>query len=126
VDGDISSQIRIFSEGLTATTPGIYPVTLEVTNSLGNTARVTLDVIIEETSSVDKPRVYLNNYLVYLSAEDAFSADKYLDSVIGGRTSNVDVAMPENGLVPGVNVVTYTGLGANGEVGTTLLYVIVE
>ncbi len=126
VDGDISSQIRIFSEGLTSNTAGIYPVTFEVTNSLGNTAQVTLDVVVEDKSAANKPRVYLNNYLIYLSAEDEFSASKYLDSVGGGSTTNVGVAMPENGLVPGMNVVTYTCQGTNGEVGSTLLYVIME
>ena len=126
VDGNISSQIRIFSEGLSANMPGVYPVTLEVTNSLGNTARVTVDVVIEEKTTVSVPKIYLTDYLVYATANQEFDASKYLESVSGGEKASVRIAMPENGLVSGMNVVTFTCAGSNGTVGTTMLYVVVE
>lgn len=126
VDGDLSAQIRILSGGLSTNLAGIYPVTFEVTNSLGNTASVTLDVVIESQTAAETPRIYLNQYLIYTAEGEEFDGMNYLDSVAGGSKSNVSVQMPAGGLVPGVNAVTFYCTGSNGAVGTTTLYVVVE
>lgn len=126
VDGDLTEQIRILSGGLSTNLAGIYPVTFEVTNSLGNTASVTLDVVIETQPAAETPQIYLNQYLVYAAAGEEFDGMQYLDSVAGDRRSNVTMELPGDGLVPGVNAVTFYCTGANGSVGTTTLYVVVE
>ena len=48
VDGDLSSQIKITSTNLVSTVPGSYPVTFEVTNSLGDTSTLTASIFIQE------------------------------------------------------------------------------
>ncbi len=126
VDGDLSAQIRILSGGLSTNLAGTYPVTFEVTNSLGNTASVTLDVVIQSQTASEAPRIYLNQYLTYAAEGEEFDAMKYLDSVGGGNISNVSVQMPVGGLGPGVNAVTFYCAGSNGAIGTTTLYVVVE
>ena len=126
VDGDLSAQIRILSGGLSTNLAGTYPVTFEVTNSLGNTASVTLDVVIQSQTASEAPRIYLNQYLTYAAEGEEFDAMKYLDSVSGGNISNVSVQMPVGGLGPGVNAVTFYCAGSNGAIGTTTLYVVVE
>lgn len=37
IDGDVSERIKVTSSGLSAYAEGTYPVTFEVTNSLGDT-----------------------------------------------------------------------------------------
>ena len=45
---------------------------------------------------------------------------------IGGETYNVTASVPDGGLHPGVNLVTYSCMNSMGLTGTTTLYVIVE
>ena len=62
IDGDISSRIRISSNAVSVTEPGEYPITVQVTNSLGDTASVRLTVAIESTTS-RHPTIMLSQYI---------------------------------------------------------------
>lgn len=123
IDGDLSDRIKVNSNDLSAYYEGTYPVTFEVTNSLGDTASITLDVVIRNYAA-GEPRITLTKYLVYRAAGDPFDPMAYVESVTGGGA--VSAQMPEGGLQPGVSRVTYTAVGTGGAVGSTVLYVVTE
>lgn len=125
LDGDLSDRIRVTSSTLTSYNPGTYPAVFEVTNSMGDTSTVTLDIVIRDNES-GEPRIALKQYLVYRKAGDPFDPMAYLDSVSGGDRSAVQVQLPEGGLTAGTCAVTYTCRGAGGTEGSTTLYVITE
>lgn len=126
IDGSLTDRVKISSGSLSTSYVGIFPITLEVTNSLGDTATLTLDVEIRENSSYGTPEIALTEYLVYLSAGDELEAGNYIDSVTDGEVYNVTCVLPENGLTKGVNKVTYSCTNDRGLTGSTTLYVIVE
>ncbi len=125
VDGDLSSQIKITSTNLVSTVPGSYPVTFEVTNSLGDTSTLTASILIQEEDP-NVPQIYLTQYIVYTKLGEDFDPMVYLHSVAMGSTSSVSVQMPTGGLVQGTNEVVFTCPGVNNAVGSTILYVIAE
>ena len=125
VDGDLSDRIKVNSNDLTPYYEGTYPVTFEATNSLGDTASLTLDVAIRNYAA-GEPRIELKEYLVYRTEGESFDPMSYLDSVSGGTAESVSVQLPEDGLADGVSQVTYSCVGANGTVGSTVLYVVTE
>ena len=64
VDGDLTGSIRMTIQNLNIAAAGVYSITLQVTNSLGDTAVLPLSVIVQETSKL--PSITLQEYLVYL------------------------------------------------------------
>ena len=125
VDGDLSDRIKVNSNDLSPYYEGTYPVTFEVTNSLGDTATLTMDVVVRNYAA-GEPRITLTQYLVYRKAGERFDARAYLDSVSGGAVEDVAIQLPEGGLSAGVSQVTYSCVGQNGTVGSTVLYVVTE
>ena len=125
VDGDLSDRSKVNSNDLTPYYEGTYPVTFEVTNSLGDTSSLTMDVVVRNYAA-GEPRINLTEYLVYRKAGEPFDARAYLESVSGGAEEDVAIHLPEGGLVPGVSQVTYSCAGQNGTVGTAVLYVVTE
>lgn len=109
VDGDLTSAIRVSS--LTATSdPDIRTVTVQVTNSMGDTTRLELPIVIH-TGVVVRPDVYLTEYLVYIDQGDTFDPERYLDSVdtpIGpGDTDDVRITENVDTSEPGTYYVYY-------------------
>lgn len=123
IDGDLSDRIKVNSNDLSIYYEGTYPVTFEVTNSLGDTASITLDVVIRNYAA-GEPHIALTEYLVYRTAGEPFDPMAYVESVTGGGA--VSAQLPEGGLQPGVSRVQYTCSGPNGTVGTAVLYVVTE
>lgn len=125
VDGDLSDRIRVTASSLTAYNPGTYPATFEVTNSMGDTSSVTLDIVVRNYES-GEPQIRLSQYLIYRAAGEDFDPMAYLDSVSGGDESAVTAVLPEGGLTKGLCQVTYSCEGWSGVTGSTVLYVITE
>ena len=70
IDGNISDRIKITAEnGFQSGTAGVYPITVQVTNSKGDVASLQLSVTIENTS-LYAPRITLKNYLMYITVGD--------------------------------------------------------
>lgn len=93
LDGDLNASVRI--SALEATSdPEIQSVTVQVSNSMGDTSRLELPVIIH-TGLVVRPDVELSEYLIYLDEGDTFDAGKYLvavDTPIGpGNKADVQI-----------------------------------
>ena len=125
IDGSLTDRIKVNASALSTNYVGAFPITMEVTNSLGDTSSLTLDVVVRD-SDRGAPEIELKQYLVYLKQGAALEPSEYVDSVTGGDDSNVVAALPEGGLKRGVNEVTYSCMGSTGLTGTTTLYVIVE
>lgn len=125
IDGTISDRIKVSTDSLQTYYAGLYPVTVEVTNSLGDTASLTLDIEIYD-SIFGEPVIQLDRYLVYLDSAAGFDPDSYISSVTGAPESSVRVSTPAGGLRPGVNRITYRCTGTNGLTGSTVLYAIIQ
>lgn len=127
LDGDITDSVRVSTLSATSDTE-VYTVSLQVTNSMGDTARITLPVILQESTS-HRPEIHLSRQLVYLERGAAFSAASYVVGVTypGGRgeTTDVQIASDVDTQNPGIYMVYYR-YPHNGTVGLSILTVVVE
>ena len=124
IDGELSNQVKATSTGLDAAVEGRYPITFEVTNSMGDTSTLTAEIRIANRAA-GEPRILLKQYLVYLEQGAEFRAMDYLDQVIAGAAADVTVASAVDTKTPGTYQVTYSCAGSGGTVGTTVLFVVV-
>lgn len=127
IDGDITSSVRV--SALSATSDSeVFTVTLQVTNSMGDTARITLPVIMLDTTSF-RPDIQLSEQLVYVKAGSSFNANQYLMGVTypGGTGSVTDVQITSTVDIstPGTYMVYYR-YPHNGTVGIAILTVVVQ
>ena len=125
VDGDISARVKVTAAGLNNYTEGVYPVTFEVTNSLGDTSRWDAEITIRNWD-MGEPRIYLTQYLIYLPRGGELDPMNYLDLVLNGDASQLTDSTDLDVQTPGAYTVSYSCPGINGQTGTTQLYVIVE
>lgn len=96
LEGDISSFITIEDHsGLSKQAPkaGFYEVTLSVTNSFGDTA--SLPVLIEifqntYDEQVNRPRMVLKDYIVYIEKDAEFEPKAYVDYVVDKNQVVID------------------------------------
>lgn len=88
IDGDISGQIRAISNMVNNYTAGNYPVVLEVSNSCGDTAQITLWVsyLNKESTAVVK----LHQYIVYVQQGDTFDPGQWLATVTDRNAEPLD------------------------------------
>lgn len=96
IDGDITADVRV-STLESSTVDEVYTVTAQVTNSMGDSAEVTLPVIWQR-SNTDRPEINLKEYLVYLPMGSSFNADSYISYVTTpeGRGNKSDVRIEGN------------------------------
>ena len=127
LDGDITGSVRVSTLSATQD-PEVYTVSLQVTNSMGDTARVTMPVILQEGTSY-RPQIHLSEQLVYVERGAAFSASSFITGVTypGGRGEAVDVQITGNVDTqnPGTYLVYYR-YPHNGAMGLSILTVVVE
>lgn len=105
IDGDISERIRIVSQNVNASMEGIYSVSAQVTNSLGDAETVSLKVSIVHPSNA-YPSVELSDYIVYLEQGGSFHPTQYITAPEDPGAVEIDA--PVNTQEPGVYEVTYT------------------
>ncbi|MBQ7051062.1 MAG: hypothetical protein IJN87_10575 [Firmicutes bacterium] len=86
LDGEITHRIRATSltEGSIAQ-PGTHNVEFRVTNSLGETVKLVIPVVVHAAGAYEA-NLTLTNYLVYVEAGSHFDAESYLDTF--GRGTN--------------------------------------
>lgn len=124
VDGDITSSIRVLSSDIISSTEGVYNLTLQVINSLGDTAQVTLPVTIRAEADGDSA-VKLRRYLVYVGLGDNFEPRNYIESVSTGSVSDVRIDSNVDTQSAGCYLVTYT-VTSGGRSSSALMTVVVE
>ncbi len=88
IDGDISDHIRVISNMVNNYNSGTYPVVLEVSNSCGDTAQITLWVTYESKASTAV--VKLHRYVVYVEQGQTFEPDQWLASVTDHNANALD------------------------------------
>lgn len=132
LDGDISDSIRVTAQNLSVDYEGTYSVTVQVTNSLGDTAVLPLRVVMDSYGAVNK-LVELKEYIVYLDEGDDFDPEDYVRHVRDYDYSAVDMselAIESNvdTSVPGDYEVSYTfeSSGVRPQTYTAWLAVVVE
>ena len=131
IDGDLTDSILVSESNASNTVPGYYAITVQVTNSAGDTAVLPLTVTVQN-QSVTTPRILLREQLVYVDAGQSVNYASYVlsatDPMLSG-TQNSQVTINDEDAdlsTPGVYEVYYYLLGKSGETATAILTVVVE
>lgn len=135
IDGNISVKVHASFDDTTSTlaTVGEHDVNLSVTNTLGDTARLTVPVkVVEDVTHAEL--IPLKAYLVYLDQGAAFDAKSYLTST--DQAASVDKHGKDDGYIqiksgvdmkkPGVYAVDYSLIKNDSTTAITRLIVVVE
>lgn len=93
IDGDISDHVRVISNMVNNYTVGNYPVVLEVSNSCGDTAQITLWVTYDSKEST--AIVKLHQYIVYVQQGETFDPMKWLAAVTDRNATPLDTSHVE-------------------------------
>ncbi len=127
VDGDISQKIRVSTLEATNNSE-VYNISIQVTNSIGDTVWQKLPVILLENDPM-RPEIKLNEYLIYREVGTKIDPMEFLDEIVlpigdvdmnNLRIKN-DVVSSEEGTY----YVSYT-YTANGSHGTAILTVVLQ
>lgn len=122
IDGDLSLKVHASFDDTTSalSSAGVHDVELSVTNSLGDTVRLTVPVrVVEDVTHSE--RLPLKTYLVYLKTGDSFNPSAYLGLQLPSgsddkeNTDSVKISSNVDTAKPGVYAVDYT-LERNGNV----------
>lgn len=127
VDGDISKRIRVSTHSPTAD-PEIFDITVQVTNSLGDTAWLKLPVQMLAADAM-RPTVTLKEQLLYLELNANFDPLDYLVAATAADGTQADLAEVEidsdvDTSKAGTYRVTYS-YKSNGSIGRGILTVVV-
>ena len=85
IDGDISGHVKgtLLSEATSLNYPGEHQIEFRVTNSMGDTQRITLPVEVYEAGAYNAT-VELSDYLVYIKQGSEFLPESYLLNIVVG------------------------------------------
>lgn len=91
LDGDISGSIRVTVQNLKVDVEGTYSVTVQVSNSLGDTAVLPLSVLISNAYAAQQV-IELSDYVVYLEQGQVYDPKMYIRAVkpTSGTTASAD------------------------------------
>lgn len=132
VDGDISLKVHASYDNTTAdlASVGVHEVEITVTNSLGDTSRLTVPVRVVE-DAVHSESLPLKDYLVYVKKGEAFNPNSYLalessdDDKDDRNTSQIQTSSNVDTSKPGVYAVDYTLVRNEMTAAMTRLIVVV-
>ena len=132
LQGDITSGIRLGTQGLSNTAAGTYQITVQATNDLGDTAILPLTVQVVP-NGVQVPQVLLSQYIVYKKAGETLLPNQYITRVIDPAAEGQAIATKAVNMdrskvdmdTPGVYEVYYRYTGKEAT-GVTILTVVVE
>ncbi|SUO03440.1 Bacterial Ig-like domain (group 3) [Faecalicoccus pleomorphus] len=91
LDQDITDNIMQVDSDVNYSSQGRYEITLEVNNTKGDTATLSLPVYILPEDSVNCS-ITLSDYLVYLNVGDGFDPSGYIQSAMDDDGNNLDVS----------------------------------
>lgn len=128
VDGDLSDQIRVSTLSATDNSQ-VYNITIQVTNSVGDTSWQELPVLIQATDPL-RPTIRLTSYLQYINVGSrSFAPEDYISSVsVSGESipaGDVSIDSQVDLSTEGTYHVYYT-YHNDGHVGTAILTVVVQ
>lgn len=90
LDGDITSRIRVVTNLVNIYSAGVYPVTLEVTNSCGDMSQLTVWVTVLDREN--SAAITLSQYIVYVQEGDSFDPYSYITSVTDANNLSLSKA----------------------------------
>ena len=131
IDGNISDSILVAESNVSNTVPGYYAITVQVTNSAGDTVVLPLTVTVQN-QSVTTPSIQLKKQLIYAGIGEELDFASYLrnakDPLQKGSlkdevTINADAVDMNQA---GVYEVYYYLIGKSGETATAILTVVVQ
>lgn len=126
VDGDLSDSVRISTLSPTQW-ENVYNVVAQVTNSMGDTARLELPVLIQQEDWT-RPVIQLTQNLIYLETDSEFDPAQYLHSVqeagIAVSMESVQITHSVDTGKPGCYWVCYS-YTSGGRTGMAFLTVVV-
>ena len=145
LDGDITSQIRAsYNDAVYVQQAGDYPITVQVSNSAGDTCTVNLTVTVTDPSDENDSQKYyplLSQYIVYAKVGGSVDYDslisgfehdgtEYLiededDDFMPGKRGDVDISGDVNFDKAGSYTVDYRFTPEDGVTATTKLVVVV-
>ena len=145
LDGDITSQIRAsYNDAVYVQQAGDYPITVQVSNSAGDTCTVNLTVTVTDPSGENESQKYyplLSQYIVYAKVGGSVDYDslitgfehngaEYLfeeedDDFMPGKRGDVDISGDVNFDKAGSYTVDYRFTSEDGVTATTKLAVVV-
>lgn len=113
LDGDITDKVKLSDGDIDMTKAGVYPITLEVTNSYGDRSEVETNVVVRDSNPPGS--ILLNTSLVYIDRNSEFDAGDYVQSVISsnGETLQTEGLKIYDGGSP------LTEINVNGAVDTS-------
>ena len=137
IDGDLTDKIKatLVSGGSSITEEGLHEVEVRVTNSMGDTSRLTLPVEVFPVGTYNA-ELKLKDYLIYIEKGSAFLPEHYMDVFSTGyldysledpasNAITLDITSNVNASVPGTYSVTYTA-SRDTYTACTRMIVIVE
>lgn len=129
IDGDISGKIKFTGSDLLISTPGVYTMKAQVTNSKGDVSYLRFNVNITPSQRTSL-QVNLTDYLVYLKQGDVFDPSEYLLEVMYAdellTDYELDIFSNVNTASPGVYTVNFLVEDSRRYLGETELIVFVE
>lgn len=131
-DGDLSSRVKYTLESSAAnlSSVGEHEIELRVTNSVGDTAHLIVNVEVCSTNP-NPADIQLSQYIVYLEAGEELDAESYAVSHVESNRlveGSDGLTISDDGVdtdTPGVYTVTYTYSNGSTE-SHTRLFVVVE
>lgn len=128
IEGDISEKVTILATDYVGNTAGVFSISLQATNSLGDIIYLDLPIYVEEKNSY-APVIELNTYLVYLDIGEYPAFEKYVTSVTTNSVQmdsyNMLISSNVDSNTPGTYTVHFHVEDASGRVGHSVLTVIV-
>lgn len=128
IDGDITGSIRVSPANRSSYSQDLFITTVQVTNSMGDTAWQTLPVI-QCNDPENAVQVKLDTYLIYLKQGADFQARRYLDGAsFGGdpvSLDNVTITGEVDTATPGTYMVVYDCVYGSHS-GKSVLTVVIE
>jgi hypothetical protein len=129
IDGDVTENIRVSTLDLTGSAEGVYYITVQVVNSMGDSARLSLPVVVGNTTR-RTPVIELTEYITYVEENSRFDPESYVQSVTvngsDGEISRVEWSGEVDTSVSGEYQVTYTYTSSDGASGSVILIAVVE
>ena len=89
IDGDISSYVKLISADFSNTT-GTYPMTMKVSNSMGDSSSITIDTIVVNNYNYNL-RIRLANYITYLKTNEEVDFSSYILGFLNKTNQKYDV-----------------------------------
>lgn len=132
IDGNVTNRIRVSADGVSTSAAGEYPITVQVTNSGGDTSLISLTVTIRNDTSLH-PVIYLDEYIVYIDSSERIDLETLRSHILSVRESaygetveaeKVEISGEIDYSTFGSNDITFSYTNADGLTYSVILTVV--